>query len=189
MQSKKNHTTWRLIFRRRIPYTHWPNPEGKMGRKTLNATNMTSHDKHRDTFPPPHAKDGPRHWNPGRTPSPTESRKLRNTNLESTKQSRHLFLLHNKYATLLCLPIIRFCILCRLCRLRRPCRLCSFCRLCRAHKQCKQNRPYCLEIDISSKDTLHTLTKPRGKDGTKNLERHKHDITWQTPGYLPPTPC
>ena len=61
-------------------------------------------------------------------------------------------------------------------------------RLCRTHKQCKQKRPYCLEIDISNKDTLHTLTKPREKDGTENLARHTHDTTWQTPGYIPPHP-
>jgi len=31
---------------------------------------------------------------------------------------------------------------------------------------------YGLGIDISKEDTLHTLTKPRGKDGTENLARH-----------------
>ena len=31
---------------------------------------------------------------------------------------------------------------------------------------------YGLGIDISKEDTLHTLTKPRGIDGTENLARH-----------------
>ena len=36
---------------------------------------------------------------------------------------------------------------------------------------------YTLGIDISKEDTLHTLTKPRGRDGTENLAaRH---ITWR----------
>ena len=41
----------------------------------------------------------------------------------------------------------------------------------------KNAHPPVLGIDISKEDTLHTLTKPRGKDGTENLAYDTHDIS------------
>ena len=118
-----------------------------MGQKTLHAT---SDDKHPDaTASPSHPKDQPRHRNPGRTPSPTYSTNCESAtwNLRNTPDTR--FYPTTKCATLRSLPMID------------P----SWKNGIR--NQCKQNKPYALGIDISKEDTLHTLTKSRGKDGTE----------------------
>ena len=102
--NRKNHTTWGLIFQRNIHYTHWTHPAGKMIQKTLPAT---SHDNHPDTTPSPsHPKDEPRHWNPGRTPSPAYSTTCQSAtwNLQNTPDTR--LYPTTKCATLLFLPMI-----------------------------------------------------------------------------------